>query len=208
MNSFCHGKVCCCEICHAMRLDLYSSQLPDTLQNELVKAGERETDASKAAFIEVLNQMAMCKAFRLQIYALHKYKSTAPYLKQVKGYSKNDAKAFAAKINGGSRVFDRFKDILRNLKHCKFIAIYKLTLNQLVQAINPRWCLICNEALREKVGTSAPDSHNGYSEEDFRDLISTIKVHPAYRSIDKRASNNYGRKEVAALMHRVQKNLL
>ena len=43
----------------------------------------------------MLNQLALYKAFQKKIYDVFRYKTVAPYLKSIKGYSKEKAKPIA-----------------------------------------------------------------------------------------------------------------
>ena len=200
---------CYCQPCQARRLALHSFKFPDTLLREITEAEKRENEAIELTFNEVLNQVAICKAFRTQLYNIYRYKNTASYFKQIKGYSKENAKIIAGKINGGSKIYDRFNAILVNLKPCSFVDIRKLSLNQLMLAFDPKWCLMHNEVLRNKIGrTDSNEFEPDYSEDEFQDFLRVIKSHRVYLSIDKSGNNNYGRKEVTALMHRAQKTLL
>ena len=75
---------------------------------ELHAARNRENEALDKTFEEVLNQIAISKAFRLQIYNIYKYKNTASFLKAIQGYSVEDAKTTADKINKSCKIYDRF----------------------------------------------------------------------------------------------------
>ena len=208
MNT-CHGRYgCYCSTCQADRLSTHTNKQPDALLLAIDEAKDRENEAINLTFEAVLNQVAISKAFRLQIYKLFHYKNTASYFKAIKGFTKEEAKKVADPINRACKIFDRFDDILKNLQSCPHIDIRKLSVNQLSLAFDPQWCIIYNEALREQKGGTDADFVPAYSEDDFWDFIQVVKSHPVYRSIDRSRNNNYGKKEVAALLHRAQGTIL
>ena len=200
---------CYCDNCQQDRLAPHVLKFPDTIEMEIEAAKKREENALDVTFNEVLNQVALYKAFKEQVYNIFRYKNVACYYKYIKGYDAAQAKQVAEKINGGANIFDRFQEILDNLKPCPFIDIHKLSVNQLILAFNYKWCLMHNEVLRNRIGCAkADDFVPSYSEDDFQDFVRVIRAHPVYQSLDRSRENNYGRKEITALMHRAQKTLL
>ena len=210
MNAYreCRGtRSCYCWSCQADRLSVYASKQPGVLLNELEDAKQRENEALEKTFEEVLNQVAISKAFRLQIYNLFRYKNTASFFKAILGYNKEDAKKNADKINRACKIYDHFNTILINLQLCPHIDIRKLSVNQLHMAFHSKWCVMHNEVLREQTRARGDDFDTGYDEEDFSNFLEVVKSHPVYQSIDKSRTNNYGQREIAALLHRTQKAL-
>ena len=176
---------------------------------EMNAARKRENESVEAAFAEVLNQISMSKAFRQQIYNLFKYKNTACFFKSVQGYSKEDSAEKANIINKESKIYDRFKDILVNLKQCPYINIKRLSVNQLYMALDGKWCHMYNEILRDKKGQRGRQVvEKVYEEEDFADFLQVVKYHPVYQAIDRSGENNYGRREISALFVRAQNALM
>lgn len=211
VNRECRRTRCCyCWSCLADRLSIYVSKQPDALLSEMDDAKQRENEAIDKTFEEVLNQVAIYKAFRMQIYNVYKYKNTASFFKAIKGYSIQDAKKIAEKINHACKIYDRFGEILLNLQSCPHIDIRKLSVNQLNMAFDSKWCVMYNEVLRDQTGHNdvAGVVDPGYSEEDFSNLLQVVKAHPVYHSIDKSRTNNFGKREITALLHRTQRALL
>ena len=136
-------------------------------------------------------------------------KNTASFFKSFKRLSRDDARKKAKKINQACKIYDRFDDILSNLKSCPHIDIRRLSLNQLNMAFDPKWCVMYNEVIREQRGDDvAGDIDLVYNERDFSEFLQLIKGHPVYRSINKSSTNNYGKREITALFHRPQRALL
>ena len=77
-------------------------------------------------------------------------------------------------------------------------------------AFDSKWCVMYNEVLRDQTGHNdvAGVVDPGYSEEDFSNLLQVVKAHPVYHSIDKSRTNNFGKREITALLHRTQRALL
>ena len=211
VNRECSRTCCCyCWSCQADRLSIYVSKQPDALLNEIDDAKQRENEAIDKTFGEVPNQVAISKAFRMQIYNFINIRTLLHFFKSIKGYSRQDAKKVAEKINHGCKIYDRFGDILLNLQSCPHIDIRKLSVNQLYMAFDSKWCAMYNEVLRDQTGHNAVAGvvDPGYSEEDFSDLLQVVKAHPVYQSIDKSRTNNFGKREITALLHRTQLALL
>ena len=160
------------------RLAQHRRKFPDTLKEEIDDSETREKQALDQCFDEALSQIAMCKAYRIQIKAIFNYANTASYLKAIKGYIKEEAKAPAEKINNGCTVYDRFSEITKNLESCPFIEIKKLSANQLYLALCTKWCTIHNESLRNKNIRSSsenPPPPPICSHEDFRALLDAVR---------------------------------
>lgn len=180
MNT-CHGRYgCYCSTCQADRLTTHTTKQPDELLIAIDEAKDRENETINLTFEAVLNQVAISKAFRLQIYKIFHYKNTASYFKAIKGYTKEEAKNVADPINRACKIFDRFNDIHKNLQSCPHIDIRKLSVNQLSLAFDPQWCIIYNEALREQRGCTVADFVPDYSEDDFWDFIVTCSAFPPF----------------------------
>lgn len=209
ISTCCQSRCCYCWSCQANRLSIYADKEPDFLLEEMNAARKRENESVEAAFAEVLNQISMSKAFRQQIYNLFKYKNTACFFKSVQGYSKEDSAEKANIINKESKIYDRFKDILVNLKQCPYINIKRLSVNQLYMALDGKWCHMYNEILRDKKGQRGRQVvEKVYEEEDFADFLQVVKYHPVYQAIDRSGENNYGRREISALFVRAQNALM
>ena len=189
---------------------MYAEKHPMQLLTDMKSAEQRESAAIDKSFEEVMNQIAIAKAFRCQIYRIHKYKSTACYFKSVMGYTKEEAKMVACPINQKCQIYDRFGVILSNLRDCPHVDIRKLSAKQLYDAFDEKWCISMNENLRgnTQVNNSAQCQALPYAEEDFSDFLTLIKQHPVYRSIDRSSQNNYGKREITALLLRTQKSLI
>ena len=142
-NQYCRQTSCCyCCSCQSHRLSIYVLKQPDALLEEIDAATQRENHAVDKAFEEVLNQVAISKAFRRQIYNVYRYKNTASFFKSIKGLSRDDARKKANAINRGCKIYDRFADILSNLKSCPHIDIRRMSLNQLNMAFDSKWCVM------------------------------------------------------------------
>ena len=176
----------------------------------MVSARQREEEAKDLLFDEVLNQLALAKAFKDRIFQLHRYKNPASYFKGIHRYTAAEAKAKATPINMANNIFVNFDKILANLRHCHFIDIRKLSVNKLNEALDPNWCITYNEGQRERshASTGQQQQQHAYDEADFWDLLRKIKGHPAYAAIDRSRNNNFGKSEIAALMNRMTKRLL
>ena len=200
--------LCYCTECLSQELAQHTRKFPDSLMEEIKDSESREKDATDLCFMEVLLQIVKYKAFQLQIYNIFRYKSVAPYLKAIKGYGKIEAKAKAEKINNGCKVYDRFSEIVLNLSSYPFIDIKKLSATQLYQALCPNWCAMHNAVLCNRIGRPILEDQappEDYDEAHFHDLVSVIRQHPCYLSIDRSRENNFGRRETAALMKRLHK---
>ena len=198
---------CYCSMCQKHRVLLYTEKLPDVLWNELAVSKHREIVAIETAFTEVLNQICISKAFRLQIYHVFRYKNTACYFKSIKGDTKEEAAKKAKIINTECKIYDNFNLILSNLSCCKSIDIKRLSVNQLYLSIDSNWCQMYNEMQSDRENKQAV-ANLVYEEEDFKDFLQMVKNHPVYHSIDTSRENNYGKREVSALLLRTQKSLL
>ena len=56
-------------------------------------------------------------------------------------------------------------------------------------------------------GRKSRPTNEVYEEDDFADFVQMVKNHPVYHSIDTSQDNNYGKREVSALLLRTQKAL-
>ena len=167
-------------------------------------------EALDTTFAEVMNQIAISKAFKQQIYAVFRYTNTASYFKGILNFTQDEAKRVAKPINHNCRVYDDFNRILANIGEFPSINLKRLNAEQLYQARDYNWCLMHNNVLRhqQQAPQQQQQGQRAYSEADFDDLVDTVKRHAAYRAIDRNAGNGYGKREIAALLHRLQATLL
>ena len=204
----CQREYCClCWSCHVDRLDENYGKLPEQLLRESSVSQNVEIACRKEAFKQVLKQIAIHKAFRQQIYAIYKYKNTACYFKSIEGGGLNQAEAakIAKPINRDSLTYDNFHRIFWNLQDCPTVDITTFSANMLYKALDPKWCHAYEEVMRERGNRPGIEQ---YEEDDFQDFLQMARNHPVYTAIDKSAENNYGKRDVTALMLRVQKELL
>ena len=170
---------CYCWSCQSDRLSLYAQKQPDVLLVDLRNAKECEIKAVESTFIQVLNQICISKALRQQIYNVYKYKNTTCYFKSVKKDKIEEANRKGKAINRDCLVYDRFHEIVANLKSCPYIDIKRLTTNQLNQALCKNWCYTYNEVMRHQNGTQEQQEHATavYQEDDYADFLSIVKHH-------------------------------
>ena len=206
----CSGNASCiCWSCHIDRLRQYDNEQPHVLLQHLGIARDREIESLDITFAEVLKQIAISKAFRQQIYAEFRYTNTASYFKGIWNYSKEEAKRVATPINHNCTVYDNFHRVLANLGEFPVINIKRLNTEQLYQSLDYKWCLMQSNVLRAKQQPAQQQQgQRAYNEADFIDLVRTVKSHPAYCSINRNAANNYGKKEVSALLYRLHEAIL
>ena len=198
---------CLCWSCHVDRLLEFDGRLPDQLLQESSIAQNLEIASRSNAFKQVLKQIAIHKAFRQQIYAIYKYVNTACYFKSGEGggLSAAEARKIATPINRDSITYDNFHKIIWNLQDCRTVDITTFSANMLYKALDPKWCHAYEEVMRERGNRPGIEQ---YEEDDFQDFLQVIRNHPVFTAIDKSAANNYGKRDVTALLLRAQKELL
>ena len=198
---------CLCWSCHIDRLSEFDGQQPIQLLMRSSISQNREAACRKEAFTQVLKQIATHKAYKREMYATYKYVNTAPFLKTREGgaYEAGEARKMAMRINQDAIVYDNFHKVLWNIQDCRHIDITLLTANQLYKALDPKWCFKYEVLMQGRGNRPAEEQ---YDEADFQDLLEVIKNHPAYTAIDKSKDNNYGKREVTALLMRAQTELL
>ena len=203
---------CICWSCWIDRLQQYNSSNPNDLLDDLETAQEDELLSLEVTFAEVLKQIAVSKAFKLQIYALYRYRTVAPYLKGMLHYTQDQAKRVATPINRNVLVYDNIQKILKNIANFPLINLKRLSAEQLYQAMDYNWCLMHSNVLRRRLQPSQPLQQPGqqraYSDADFDNLVQMVKGHQAFRSINQSPANNRGKKEISALLTHLQEAIL
>ena len=196
-----------CWSCHIDRLNEFDGQLPVELLRKSSVSRNLESACRKEAFKQVLKQIAIHKAFRQQVYAIYKYVNTACYFKSREGGGLNPSEAskIAKPINRDSITYDNLHKIIWNLQNCPTIDITSFSANMLYKALDPKWCHVYEEVMRERGNRPGIEQ---YEEDEFQDFLQMVRNHPVFTAIDKSAENNYGKRDVTALMLRAQKELL
>ena len=116
-----------------------------------------------------------------------------------------EARKIATPINRDSITYDNFHKIIWNLQDCRTVDITTFSANMLYKALEPMWCHAYEEVMRERGNRPGIEQ---YEEDDFQDFLQVIRNHPVFTAIDKSAANNYGKRDVTALLLRAQKELL
>ena len=197
-------RSCYCWSCCVDRLTLHNEKPVVILEVDLEESCFRESQSRLAAFAEVLDQVAISKAYKMKVKEQFHYTKIACYFKTVLGLTRDEAAKKAYKINRNASVYDNFHKILDNLSECNLIDITGLSAKQLCQARNKAWCFTYNEMQR---GRSNRPAELSYEEADYQDLLQTIKNHPVLHSIDRSVENGYGMRDISALSLRIGREL-
>ena len=199
-----NSESCYCRYCHDMRLQLYTRKEIPALEVDLHRACLDEVHFNRLSFSEVLKQICVSKAFKMKVEARYHYKKMAPFFKTVWGETPKNAKLKANKINNNTLVYDQWQIILNNLSVCPLINLKQLSANQLFLARTKGWCHSYNELQRSRGNRPAILA---YSEEDYQDLLISIRNHPAFQAIDKSEENDGGLRDISALTLRIGRDL-
>ena len=89
-----------------------------------------------ARFLMFSNMICLHKAFRLKVEQESGYANLACYFKYT-GDTAELAKEKSKQITQDCIVFDKFSDILRNLRLCHYVDIRRIKREHLIMALNP-----------------------------------------------------------------------
>ena len=181
-----------------MRLDSYDNFSLEMLRREFVTTTRMEEQALQEVFKHIMNTAAIAKSFRNKLYQFSGYKYVKPYLKNI-GYEEEEAKQLSESINVASWVYDNLQGIVNNIFQFQYINIRRLSMRQLYLARDIHWCLRYVEDHR--VRSKKPDNL-AYREEDFNDLLTSVRNSAAYKDLDG------DKRKITAMMLRLQKELV
>ena len=156
-------------------------------------------------FSEVLNTAVYGKLIKVQIQETSLYTYVLPYLKNTEPFlhlEKKERESLASKINEAAWVYDNIAIIQFNVAQVRAdvsIDIRRFSLNQLYKAKDLVWCHNHANMIARR---SKRPNYLAYSEDQYQDLLATIRQHPCFREVHDDAS------QASSLLFRLQKDLV
>ena len=208
-NRYCtHTPHCWCWSCHQDRLRQHDHKAVNVIMQDLDVAIAREATALDQAFNEVLNQLALAKAFKDRVYQQYRYSYITCYFKNVQQMTADEARRAAKPINDRANVYENFDKLLANLSKCSYINIKRLSAGLMKQALNLNWCLLRNSAQRPRVDVQPGQGANPYLQPEYRQVLDSVVGSRFYQSIDRSAMNGYGLREKADFLQQLSKDVM
>lgn len=196
---------CYCQNCRNMRVITNRRKTFDELRADFEAAYEEEERAINETFQHVFEQVCMNKAYRLKIEEEGGYKSVTWYFRS-QGDAPELAKEKAQPILDDCTVFDKFDQILENLKQCPFVDIRRMKRVHLTMALNASRLHDLNAIFRPRSAKPEPGDEL-YEEDDFQDLIQMISNNPVIASIECQVDDGSRRRCISNLMRRISDNV-
>ena len=162
---------------------LHSQQL---LQSLHIKEYVEIEDKKDELFKKRLEFISMSKSLREVMAVETGYRQLKRYFVEMIGMSDEDAACAADKYNEGSRIFDKFPQILQNLSNCPSLDIRDLTIHELSLAGKQNWVLR-RSALSKKPRKSADG--NVPTPVDWNDVQVSVDALVRSRWFDEAKSN-------------------
>ena len=114
----------------------------------------------------------------------HFCKQPKRFFEKIRGYPSDVAKGLSRRLCTATGVYRHFDKIVENINKCQFIDIRTLSIKDLYECQTLSRALVLNDAKRPRSSQTYRDEElQGYTEEDFRDLLAVIQESPAFRGV-------------------------
>ena len=142
-------------------------------------------DVAETMWNHTLQTIASATALREKMEgAPHFCKQPKRYFEKIRGYPSDVSKGLSRRICTATGVYRHFEKIVENVNKCQFIDIRTLSIKDLYECQTLSRALVLNVAKRPRSSETYRDEElQGYTEEDYRDLLAIIQDSPAFRGV-------------------------